>query len=122
VQIVFDPAVIFYETLMEVFWFSHDPTQRDRQGNDVGPQYRSVIFYYSEEQRIMAQEYKQEIDEQRLYPAPAVTEIVPAGVFYPADRNHISYFNNNGSKPYCSVFIEPKVREMKRLFADLMMG
>ena len=117
-QINFDPTVISYEDLLEIFWFSHDPTQLNRQGNDVGTQYRSAIFYHSEEQRRLAEQFKTELTNQHAYSSPIVTEITPATIFYPAEDYHVDYFNNHGSEPYCSFIIRPKVQKLRKSFGD----
>jgi peptide-methionine (S)-S-oxide reductase len=118
VQITFDPAVISYPELLEVFWRSHDPTTRNRQGNDVGPQYRSVIFTHSEQQRKLAERYRQKINDAHVFSSPVVTEIEPFTVFYPAEGYHQNYFADNGRQPYCSVVIRPKVEKLRAVFAD----
>ncbi|HEY4290494.1 MAG TPA: peptide-methionine (S)-S-oxide reductase MsrA [Puia sp.] len=117
-QILFDPAIISYEDLLEVFWFSHNPTQLNRQGNDVGTQYRSAIFYHNPEQQRQAEEFKKELAGQKAYEEPVVTEITAATDFYPAEDYHIDYFSTNASQPYCSMIIRPKVEKIKRVFAD----
>lgn len=118
IQVTYDPAVISYEELLEVFWQSHDPTTRDRQGNDVGPQYRSVIFYHTEEQKRLAEHYKQKLDVSGLFTQPIVTEIVPFTEFYRAEAYHQNYFENNPEQPYCRALIRPKVDKVKKVFHD----
>lgn len=118
VQVTFDPAVVSYPELLEVFWRSHDPTTRNRQGNDVGTQYRSVVFYHSERQRALAQKYKQKIDEVGVYGSPLVTEIEPFTVFYPAEGYHQNYFADNSGQPYCRVMIGPKLDKLRKVFRD----
>ena len=117
-QIVYDPRVITYDELLEVFWESHDPTTLNRQGNDIGTQYRSAIFYHNEEQRQKAAHYKAELDKQGAYPNPIVTEITEAGTFYPAEDYHQNYYNDHGSQPYCYLVIRPKVEKFEKAFAD----
>jgi peptide-methionine (S)-S-oxide reductase len=117
-QIVYDPAVISYDELLEAFWESHDPTTLNRQGNDIGTQYRSAIFYHTEEQRQKAGHYKAELDKQGAYPNPIVTEITPAGTFYPGEDYHQNYYNDHGSQPYCYLVIRPKVEKFEKAFAD----
>jgi peptide-methionine (S)-S-oxide reductase len=118
IQVTYDPSVISYEDLLEVFWQTHDPTTRDRQGNDVGPQYRSVIFWHTDEQRQLAEHYKQKLDASGLFAAPIVTEIVPFTEFYRAEAYHQNYYANNSRQPYCRVIIGPKVEKVKKVFQD----
>jgi peptide-methionine (S)-S-oxide reductase len=118
VQVTYDPAVISYEELLEVFWQTHDPTTRDRQGNDVGNQYRSVIFYHTDEQKELAERSKQKLDASGLFGGPTVTEIVPFTEFYRAETNHQNYFAENAGRPYCRAFIRPKVDKVKKVFRD----
>lgn len=121
-QVVFNPQEIGFAELLEVFWSTHDPTTLNRQGNDVGTQYRSAIFYHNEEQRQLAEEYKRKLDEAHVFSDPIVTEIVPFSVFYPAENYHQDYYNQNGSQPYCSFVIRPKVEKMKKVFGDKLKG
>jgi peptide-methionine (S)-S-oxide reductase len=118
IQITFDPKVIAYEELLEVFWQTHDPTTRDRQGHDVGPQYRSVIFYHTDEQRRLAEEYKRQLDAAGAFSAPIVTEIVPFTEFYRAEGYHQNYFAENPAQPYCQVVIRPKVEKVRKVFQE----
>jgi peptide-methionine (S)-S-oxide reductase len=118
VQITFDPEVISYKELLEVFWKSHDPTRLNRQGIDKGPQYRSVIFYHDDEQKQLAEFYKKELDKEKIFSHKIVTEISPFKEFYPAEDYHVNYFNNNPSEEYCETIIGPKVSKIKRLFRD----
>lgn len=118
VQVTFDPNVIAYRDLLRVFFAFHDPTTKDRQGNDVGPQYRSVVFYESPEQKAAAEEIKAEIDRSGIWGAKAVTEIVPAAPFYPAEDYHQDYFLNNPNQGYCRVIIAPKVAKFRKQYAD----
>ncbi len=117
-QIYFDPSVISFDELLEVFWESHDPTTLNRQGNDIGTQYRSAIFYHDEEQRKKAEHYKAELDKSKAYDNPIVTEITPFSVFYPAEDYHQNYYNNHGSQPYCYLVIRPKVEKFEKAFKD----
>ncbi|MFN0130483.1 MAG: peptide-methionine (S)-S-oxide reductase MsrA [Verrucomicrobiales bacterium] len=111
VQITFDPKVVSFEKLLEVFWASHDPTTLNRQGHDVGTQYRSGIFYQSQEQKKQAEESKKK--HQPDFKDPIVTEITKADVFYPAEGYHQNYFNQNGSRnPYCRIVIWPKLKKL----------
>lgn len=118
IQIVYDPAKITFDELLEAFWQSHDPTTLNRQGNDVGPQYRSVIFYHDEEQKNKAEKYKQELDKSKAFDNPIVTEISPFTTFYVAENYHQDYYNNNGSQPYCYYVIKPKLEKFKKVFSD----
>lgn len=118
IQITYDPAVITYDELLEVFWKTHDPTTPNRQGNDVGPQYRSAVFYHNEEQKEKAEKYKKELNAAGAYDAPIVTEITAFEKFYPAEDYHQNYFNLNGSQPYCSFVIRPKVEKFEKVFKD----
>ncbi len=117
-QIVYDPSVISYDALLEVFWKTHDPTTLNRQGNDIGTQYRSVIFYHDENQRELAERYKRELNGSGAWPDPVVTEIVPFTVFYPAEDYHQEYFNLHGEEPYCRLVIAPKVEKFRKVFRD----
>jgi peptide-methionine (S)-S-oxide reductase len=117
-QIVYDPQKISYEELLEVFWATHDPTTLNRQGNDVGTQYRSIIFYHNEEQKQLAEQYKKEIDASGTYDKPIVTYIEPLPDFYAAEDYHQNYFLNNSEQPYCAFLIRPKVEKMKKVFGD----
>ncbi len=118
IQVTFDPAVISYPELLEVFWRSHDPTTLNRQGNDVGTQYRSVIFTHSERQKQLAELYKKKIEDAKVFAKPVVTEIVPFASFYPAEDYHQNYFAENGQQPYCRVIIKPKVDKLRAVFKD----
>lgn len=117
-QITFDPAAITFDELLEVFWKTHDPTTLNRQGNDVGTQYRSAVFYHNDEQKKIAEDYKIKLDASGAWSDPIVTEITAAEIFYPAEDYHQEYFNHNGSQPYCSFVIRPKVEKFKKVFAD----
>jgi peptide-methionine (S)-S-oxide reductase len=118
IQVTYDPSVISYEELLEVFWQTHDPTTQDRQGNDVGPQYRSAIFYHTDEQKRLAEHYKQKLDTAGVFPDPIVTEIVPFTEFWRAEAHHQNYFNQHSNQPYCRVMIRPKLDKMKKLFHE----
>ena len=118
VQITFDPEIISYEDILYIFWRTHDPTTLNRQGADVGTQYRSAIYYHSEEQKEIAQKSKEETDASGLWKDPIVTEIEPADVFYPAEAYHQNYFRLNPYQPYCQVVIDPKVRKFRKAFRD----
>lgn len=118
VQIKFDPAVISFEELLEAFWSSHDPTTLNRQGNDVGTQYRSVIFYHNEDQKKAATSIREDLNSKNVFPNPIVTEISPASKFYVAENYHQDYFNLNGHEPYCAFVIRPKLDKFKKAFAE----
>jgi peptide-methionine (S)-S-oxide reductase len=116
-NITYDPSKISYDELLAAFWTSHDPTQLNRQGNDVGTQYRSAIFYHNEEQRKKAEEYKQKLNTEKAWDKPVVTEISPATTFYKAEDYHQNYYNQNGDQPYCTFVVGPKVEKFKKVFA-----
>lgn len=116
-QIVYDPSVISYDELLEVFWQTHDPTTLNRQGADAGTQYRSVIFYHNENQKLLAEKYKKELDASGAWENPIVTEISPAPVFYKAENYHQDYYNNNKSQGYCQYVIQPKLEKFRKVFA-----
>lgn len=120
IQVTFDPKVISYPELLEVFWRSHDPTTLNRQGNDTGTQYRSAVFYHSPRQKELAEKYKAKIDDARIFTKPVVTEIVPAVEFYPAEANHQNYFVSNSRNGYCRTIIQPKLDKLRTVFADKM--
>ena len=117
-QIAYDPKIISYPELLEVFWKTHDPTTLNRQGNDSGTQYRSAIFYHTEEQEKLAEHYKRELDSSGAFDAPIVTEIVPFTKFYKAENYHQNYFNEHGAQPYCVFIIKPKVEKFRKVFKD----
>jgi peptide-methionine (S)-S-oxide reductase len=118
IQVTYDPKVISYEKLLEVFCQTHDPTTLNRQGNDVGPQYRSVIFFHTDEQKRLAEEYKQTLDKSGLFAGPIVTEIVPFVELYRAEAYHQNYFNANSGQRYCQAVIKPKLEKLKKAFPD----
>jgi peptide-methionine (S)-S-oxide reductase len=118
VQIKFDPSVISYADLLHVFFTIHDPTTLNRQGNDVGPQYRSAIFYHDAEQKRVAEEVIRKIDAQKLWDAPIVTEVTAFDKFYIAEAYHQEYFKNNPFQGYCRVVIAPKVAKFRQKFVD----
>lgn len=121
-QITYDPRQLSFEQLLEVFWKTHDPTTLNRQGNDVGTQYRSVIFYHSEEQKKLAQQYKARLDSSGAFPAPIVTEIAPFTVFYKAEDYHQNYYRENPSQGYCRMVIAPKMEKFEKVFAEKLKG
>lgn len=118
VKITFDPEVISFAEILEIFFYTHDPTTLNRQGADRGTQYRSVIYYQNEEQKKIAGEIIEKITQEKLWPGPIVTEVSPLGTFYMAEEYHQGYFANNPEKPYCSLVIGPKIQKLKKEFAD----
>ncbi|MGQ0633993.1 MAG: peptide-methionine (S)-S-oxide reductase MsrA [Planctomycetaceae bacterium] len=118
VQVTYDPAVISYPELLEVFWKTHDPTTPNQQGADVGPQYRSVIFYHTEEQKELAEKYALKLTKASVFDDPIVTQIVPFEKFYPAENYHQNYYNNNSRAPYCRSVIGPKLTKLKKVFRE----
>ena len=117
-QITFDPEIVTYEELLEVFWKTHDPTTLNRQGGDVGTQYRSVIFYHNDEQKKLAEHYKSKLDQSGVFDDPIVTEIKELPEFFEAEDYHQNYYNTNPSQPYCSVVIGPKIEKLESVFAS----
>ena len=118
VKITFDPAVLSFRDLLTVFFTIHDPTTRDRQGNDVGTQYRSVVFCQSAEQRTTTQAVIAALDGKKLWPAPIVTDVAGDATFYPAENYHQDYFEQNARQPYCMVVVAPKVAKFRKAFAE----
>jgi peptide-methionine (S)-S-oxide reductase len=118
VQIVFDPAEVSFRELLEVFFAIHDPTTLNQQGNDVGTQYRSAVFHHSEAQKAAAEEVIARLDRAKLYDAPIVTEVAPAGKFYPAEDYHQEYFRRNPNQPYCAFVVKPKVAKFRKHFLE----
>ena len=118
VQVTFDPSIVSYKELLEVFFVIHDPTTRDRQGNDVGTQYRSAIFYHSAEQKRVAEQTIRELDAEKVFDTPIVTELKAAETFYPAENYHQEYFQRNSSQPYCQFVVAPKLAKFRRKFLD----
>lgn len=117
-NIYYDPSVISYDELLAAFWTCHDPTQLNKQGNDVGTQYRSVIFYHNDEQKDKAEEYKKKLNDEKVFDKPVVTEITPFSAFYIAEDYHQDYFNEHGEQPYCTFVIQPKVEKFKKVFKN----
>jgi peptide-methionine (S)-S-oxide reductase len=115
-QIVYDPSKISFDQLLEVFWKVHDPTTLNRQGNDVGPQYRSVIFYHDDNQKNKAEHYKAELEKSGAWDRPIVTTVEAYKNFYPAEDYHQNYYNNNGNAPYCYFVIRPKLEKFEKVF------
>ncbi len=117
-QITYNPDIITFSTLLEVFWKTHDPTTLNRQGNDAGTQYRSVIFYHDKEQEALAKDYLKALEDAKIWENPIVTEIVPFEVFYPAEKYHDNYYENNPANSYCTFVITPKVEKFEKIFKD----
>jgi peptide-methionine (S)-S-oxide reductase len=117
-KIVFDPAIVPFKDILEVFWKTHDPTTLDRQGNDVGPQYKSVIYYVSEAQKTEALAYKEALDKSGAFDAPIVTTIEPFKNYYPAENYHQNYYNSNTNQGYCRFVIAPKLEKFEKVFKD----
>jgi peptide-methionine (S)-S-oxide reductase len=116
IQITFDPAMVSFDELLEIFWQTHDPTTLNRQGHDVGTQYRSAIFYHTEEQREIAQRHKKMLDASGVFDRPIVTEITAFTAFYPAEDYHQNFYQDNKRHPYCSAVIRPKLEKLQKLF------
>ncbi len=120
IRVTYDPAIITLEDLYVVFFGSHDPTTPNRQGNDVGEQYRSVIFYGTDEERATAQKIIDDVQQSLTDGTRVVTQLVPLDTFYPAESYHKDYFKTNTSAPYCQLIIEPKVEKVRKRFAELV--
>jgi len=117
-QLSYDPAKVSFEELLEVFWQTHDPTTLNKQGNDVGTQYRSVVFFHNDVQKKLAEKYKDKLIAAKVFDNPIVTEINAYDKLYIAENYHQNYFNDNGSQPYCSFVIQPKIEKFKKVFKD----
>ena len=118
IQIEYDPKTISFEKILDIFWHTHDPTTLNRQGNDVGTQYRSAIFYHDENQKNIAEKLKKELEKEGVFKNPIVTEIVPFSKFYPAEDYHKEYYENNRNASYCSFVIDPKVQKLLQKYSD----
>jgi peptide-methionine (S)-S-oxide reductase len=116
IQVNYDPKKITYDELLEIFWKTHDPTTLNKQGADEGTQYRSVIYYHTDEQKQLAEHYKNKLNDEKVFNNPIVTEISPATVFYKAEDYHQNYYNLNQDQPYCSFVIEPKLEKFRKVF------
>lgn len=121
IQITFDPQVVSYETLLEVFFKLHDPTTLNRQGNDIGTQYRSAIFYHDDEQKQIALTMKEKLEKEGVYRDRIVTEITPFTSFYPAESYHQNYYDTNRTAPYCVAIIDPKIKKLMEGFGEQVM-
>jgi peptide-methionine (S)-S-oxide reductase len=117
-NILYDPAQISFDELLEAFFVAHDPTQLNRQGNDVGTQYRSAIFYHGSIQKQKAEYYIAKLNKEKVYPQPIVTEVTPYTLFYKAEDYHQNYYNQNGSQPYCQYVIQPELEKFEKVFKD----
>lgn len=117
-QLIYNPEIISYRELLEVFWQVHDPTTLNRQGGDIGTQYRSAIFYHTDEQKQIAEDYLKVLNEEQVFPNPIVTEITPINNFYPAEDYHQDYFELNGENPYCQAVVRPKLDKFRKVFKD----
>lgn len=117
-QVIFDPQKIDFDELLEVFWQTHDPTTLNRQGNDIGTQYRSVVFYHTQKQKDTTEAYITELNKQHAYDNPIVTTVEPFTVFYTAENYHQEYYRNNNNVPYCRLVIRPKLDKFEKVFKD----
>ncbi len=120
IQLEYDPSVISLSSILEIFWMTHDPTTLNRQGNDIGPQYRSVIFYHSEDQKKTAQQLLEKLNSSGAFISPIVTEITKASVYYIAEDYHQDYFSLNGQQPYCQYVIQPKMEKFRKVFSEYL--
>lgn len=118
IQITFDPRVVSFSEILEVFFMTHDPTTLNRQGNDIGTQYRSAIFYHNEEQKKTAKKVIELFEKEKVYDDPIVTEVTPFEAFYKAEDYHVNYFNNNKNQPYCQFVVAPKVEKFRKVFKE----
>lgn len=118
VRVTFDPEEISYRDLLGVFFTIHDPTTPNRQGADVGTQYRSVILYHTKQQKETAESVMAELAQKKVWPDPIVTQLIPAGTFYPAEKYHQDYFANNANQPYCQIVIAPKVAKVRKAYLE----
>lgn len=118
INVTFDPSVISFKEVLQIFFATHDPTTLNRQGNDVGTQYRSAVFYHSDEQKRVAEDVIREITDEGIYDDPIVTEVTEFSNFYPAEDYHQDYFSNNPDQPYCSAVVAPKVAKFRKVFFD----
>src|SRR5688572_8570590 len=117
IQVYYNPQVVSFDDLLEIFWQTHDPTTLNRQGADYGTQYRSAVFYHNKFQKERAEYYKKKLTDEKVFNSAIVTEISPFSVFYKAEDYHQNYFNSNGGEPYCTMVIKPKVDKFKKAFA-----
>lgn len=120
VEIKFNPDILHFSKLLEVFWKTHDPTTLNQQGEDIGTRYRSVIFYHTNEQKQIAEGLFQKLENEKIWEHPIVTSIEPVGKFYPAENYHHAYYKNNTEKEYCNLVITPKIDKFKKIFGDYL--
>lgn len=120
IQFTYDPDIISYDELLTIFWATHNPTTLNKQGNDIGTQYRSIIFYHSDQQKKAAFASKKQLEETHKYSDPVVTQIVPYKNFYPAEADHKDYYDKNRTAPYCMVIIDPKIQKLMENFKDTL--
>lgn len=118
IQIVFDPQIIPYEHLLDIFWHTHNPTTPNQQGYDIGTQYRSAIFYHTNQQKEFAEQSKERLEEAHVYTEPIVTDVVPFTAFYKAEEYHKNYYENNQNAPYCKIIIDPKIKKLLELYGN----
>lgn len=118
IQIVFDPSVIDFDKILNIFWHTHNPTTLNRQGNDVGTQYRSAIFYHNEKQREIAEKSKKDLEKERIYKDSIVTEVIPFRNFYTAENYHKDYYDNNKQAAYCNFVIDPKIHKLLKEYEN----
>lgn len=118
VEITYDPVTVSYDLLLEIFFATHDPTTFNRQGNDIGTQYRSGIFYLDNDQKADAEAYISWLNREEIFDRPIITEVTPAGIFYEAEDYHHDYYDGNKSQPYCQVIIHPKLRKLQKLYSN----
>lgn len=119
-QITYDDSIVSFEELLKMFWFVHDPTQLNRQGNDIGTQYRSVIFYHDDLQKDAAISFRDKLTKENVWEKPIVTEIVPLEIFYQAEEYHLNYLERNPENMYCQSVVRPKVEKFKKVFAEIL--
>jgi peptide-methionine (S)-S-oxide reductase len=120
IQFEFDPKIVDYKKLVEIFFGTHNPTTLNQQGNDVGEQYRSVIFFHNENQKQIAESVKQRLDQEKVFDNPIVTDIMPAQQFYPAEAEHQDYYSRNSDQPYCQAVINPKLAKLRNKYAEFL--
>jgi len=120
VKLTFDPSIVSFDQLLEIFWKTHDPTTLNQQGADIGTQYRSVIFYHDDAQKQKAEFYKKRLEEENAFDDPIMTEISPAATFYKAEDYHQNYYSLNSNAPYCTYVIQPKLEKFKKAFKGVL--
>ena len=120
IQVMFDPAVVSLDVLFSVFFATHDPTSRNRQGNDVGTQYRSIILHTTDAQKTAAEKFMRQLETDQTFSQPVVTELKALDIFYPAEEQHRNYYNNNQGNGYCAFVIDPKIKKLREKFSDFL--